>query len=210
MRYFINREGSMTAVCCIVLFIVVCMVLEVNRIYLAAGKVMEDQNKKDAHVLSVIGLYSDTVNEVSWANKQLKRIGLLSSVLVFTPQLAGLVKVLDAVCSGLQKYQDFLLLRLKVYAPILDLKLRRTNGLGMVCGIHYLTYRRQPPIDLFFMTIPGLIEFNKDIFDTACIKHRSGPVPSYGCLYSRDYSSTKENWFAPTKSSWGGEMKNAY
>lgn len=201
----------MSAVCCMALFIIVCLVLEVNRIHLASIKLVEEQNKKDAHVLSVIGLYSDTVNEVAWANKQLKRIGFLSAMLVITPQLAGLVKMLDAACKGLQKYQDLLLLRLKAYAPILDLRLRRENHLSMLAGVHYLTYRRQPSMDLVFMSIPGLIEFKGDLFDTVCVKHRSGPVGSYGCLYSKDYpSSESETWFAPTKSTWGALVKHAY
>jgi len=210
MKYFLNKTGSMLAVSALGVFLLVCVVLWINQIYVSGSKLIEEQNKKDAHILSVIGLYADTMDDVSWANKQLKRITILSSMLVFAPQLSGLVKMLDVACAGLKKYQDLLLIKLKTYAPVLDRKLRYQNGLPLIGNLHYVSYRRQPSVELVFMTIPGLIEFQKDIFDTACVKHKGKLVSSLGCLYSDDYIEQKELWFAPTKSSWVAKIKNAY
>ena len=210
MKYLLNKKGSMLAVCALGLFVLVSIILCLNKVYESASRLVEEQNKKDAHILSVVGLYVDTLDEVSWANKQLKRIGVLSALLVFTPQLAGLVKMLSAVCEGLKKYQDFLLARLKIYAPVLDRELRHKNDLPLLGNIHYVTHRRQPSIDLVFMTIPGLIELKNDMFTTACVKHKGKLVPSLGCIYSDDYIDEKDKWFAPTKNTWSAIIKNAY
>lgn len=210
MKCLLNKKGSILAVNLLVVFLLVCTVLWIDNIFIAGSSLIEKQNKKDAHTLSVLGLYADTMDEVSWANKQLQKITLLSSMLVFTPQLSGLIKMLDIVCKGLQEYQDFLLLRLKVYAPVLDRTLRQQNDLPVLGGLHYVTHRRQPNVDLFFISIPGLIEFKDNVFKTACVDHKGRLISVIGCLYSKEYSYQQDNWFAPTKSTWQVKIRNAY
>lgn len=202
MRYLKNNKGSMLAVSCVFVFILVSLIFSVNRVYLASSQILHDQNAMDAHMFSVLGLYTDTMDKVSWANKQLKRIGVMSALLVFTPELAPLIEALNFACKGLQEYQDLLLLRLKVYAPVLDLQLRRSNRIGLLPNLHYVVYKRQPSVDLGFINIPGLIEFKNNVFDTACVEHGPFPVSSKVCIKSPSYDDPKTQWFAPTESDW--------
>lgn len=160
-------------------------------------------------MLSVIGLYTETLDKVSWVNKQLRRIGLLAAIIVFVPELAPLIAYTQKLAYGLQEYQDVLLLRLKTYAPILDNKLRIENNLKLPGNYHFFTYRRQPSLNLFFMTIPGLIEIDSKIFKTACVRHRGLITNSRTCvdniLHNKD-----EGWFAPLEEKWDVLMHNAY
>lgn len=209
MKYFSNNKGSVLALAALFVFILTLSFIELGRIYYETSNIIEEQNKKDAHMLSVISLYVETLDEVSWINKQLKRIALLCAVAILIPELAPMVEVAQKISVGLEKYQDFLLLRLKTYSPVLDLNLRRQNHLTLLPNYHYVEYRRQTSINLGFFKIPALIEFKSNLFKTACVQHK-GVIATIGvCVDSQEYGNTKELWFAPTEDSWGIKFNNA-
>ncbi len=209
MRYFSNNKGSVLVIAALFVFILTLSFIELGHIYNETTNIIEEQNKKDAHMLSVISLYVETLDKVSWVNKQLKRIALLCAAAILIPELAPMVQVAQKISMGLQKYQDVLLLRLKIYAPILDVDLRRQNHLNILPNIHYVEYRRQTSINLGFFQMPGLIEFKSDIFRTACIQHKGIITNSGVCVDSQEYGDTKDGWFAPTEDTWGIKLKNA-
>jgi len=210
MRSLLNKRGSILAVGAFVTLMIVLAVFKLADVYKASVSIVSEQNRKDAHMLSVAGLYVDTLDEVSWINKQLRRIGMLSALIVFAPELQPLIDSVQTAAQGLEAYQDLLLMKLKVYAPVLDIKLRNDNKLSLVCNYHYVEYRRQKPINLGFIRIPGLIEFNKNIFATACVKHKGVITNTRVCIDSDDYKQTEQEWFAPTEESWTVEVNNAY
>jgi hypothetical protein len=109
----------------------------------------------------------------------------------------------------LQEYQDFLLLRLKTYAPVLDADLRRQNHLNLLPNYHYVEYRRPPSVSFGFFTVPALIEFKNSIFNTACVQHKGIITNSGVCIDSKEYGNTKALWFAPTEETWGVKFNNA-
>jgi len=209
MNFLKNKKGTVLLLGAFLVLIIVLALLEANKIYEGVSGIMERQNKVDAHMLSVMGLYVETLDKVSWVNKQLRRIAMLAALLSFTPQLAPLVAVTLKMAKGLEVYQDLLLVRLKTYALILDNKLRLENGLSVPGNYHYFEYRRQLPIDLIFIVLPGLIEINSDIFGTACVKHKGLITNTKTCIDSNDYNK-EVGWFAPTEESWGVVMDNAY
>lgn len=199
-------KGSIQVLNAIMVFIVVSFLIGVFNIHKILTDEFSFQNKKDAHMLSVVGMYVDVLDEVSWANKQLQRISILSAAIVFAPELAPFIKYVEILCVGLEKYQDFLLTKIKIEAPVIDLKLRTENGLNLILDLHYLTYRRSPGIDLLFIKIPGLIEFNKSIYESTCVSHSSFFVNTKTCLKNDKYKD--EDWFAPTSSDWGVKIVN--
>jgi len=209
MRYFSDKKGSILAVAAIMTFLFVLAFMELGRNYYSALKIIEEQNKKDAHMLSVIGLYVETLDQVSWANKQLKHIAALCAIAILVPELGPLVQAAQKIGVGLQKYQDLLLLRLKTYAPILDLELRQENKLSLVPNYHYVEYRRRRGFDFGFFSIPALIEFKRDIFKTACIKHKGIITDNTVCVDHNDYRDTKDAWFAPTEDKWSASITDA-
>lgn len=209
MRYFSNKKGSVLAVAAIVVFLLVLAFMELGRVFYSTVNILEDQNKKDAHMLSVIGLYVETLDKVSWANKQLKRIAMLCAVAVVVPELAPMMEVAQEVSVGLEKYQDLLLLRLKAYAPVLDLELRRQNKLDLIPNYHYVEYRRQLGFNFGFFKIPALIEFKRGIFKTACVKDNGIITDSEVCVDHNDYREVTDDWFAPTEDKWFARFVNA-
>lgn len=209
MRYFSNNKGSILALAALFVFILTLSFIELGHIYNETTNIIEEQNKKDAHMLSVISLYVETLDRVSWINKQLRRMALLCAAASLIPQLAPMVQAAQKISMGLQKYQDFLLFRLKTYAPVLDVDLRRQNRLNILPNIHYVEYRRQTSINLGFFQMPGLIEFKNDIFRTACIQHKGIIANSGVCIDNQEYRDTKDGWFAPTEDNWGIKFSNA-
>ena len=209
MKYFSNNKGSLLAVAAIFVFLLTLSFVELGRIYSETVKIVEEQNKKDAHMLSVISLYVETLDKVSWINKQLQRIGILCAAAILIPELAPMIQMAQKISTGLQEYQDFLLLRLRTYAPVLDVDLRRQNNLSILPNYHYVEYRRQVGVDLGFFKMPGLIEFKNNIFKTACVQHKGVITNSGVCIDSQEYSGTKNTWFAPTQDSWGIKFNNA-
>lgn len=191
----------------VLIFIIVSGIISIYSINKAVIKIMAVQNKSDAHMYSVIAFYAETLDKVSWINKQLRRIGILSALIVFAPELAPLIAYTQKLAKGLQVYQDMLLLKLKTYAPILDHKLRLSNGLKVPGNIHYFKYRRQPAMNLGFMTIPGLIEIDAEIFNTVCIRHGGIINESESCVYNDEHREEKA-WFAPTEQAWGIVSRN--
>ncbi|MFH1222980.1 MAG: hypothetical protein V1647_01385 [Pseudomonadota bacterium] len=210
MKYLWNKKGSILAVGALAVLVVVTTLLYLTDVYKSSISVIDEQNRKDAHMLSVAGLYVETLDKVSWVNKQLKRIGMLVAVITFVPQLQPLMAATQKVVKGLEIYQDVLLMRLKVYAPILDMELRTKNKLSLMFNIHYVEYRRRKPLNLFFINIPGLIEFKKEIFETACVKHKGVITDVRTCVNNSEYSDVKTPWFAPTEDIWTVDVKNAY
>lgn len=204
-----NKKGMILLIGAFFLLIIVSCILGINNIHKNMYKIISYQNKADAHMLSVIGLYTETLDRVSWVNKQLRRIGLLAALIVFVPELAPLITQTQKLAYGLQEYQDILLLRLKTYAPILDNKLRIENDLKLPGNYHFFICRRQPPLDLFFMTIPGLIEIHSDIFKTACVRHRGRITNSRTCV-DNILHNKEEGWFVPIEEKWDVLMHNAY
>ena len=204
-----GKKGSILVLSAFLVMIVVTSILGINKIYENLCNIISYQNRADAHMLSVIGLYVETLDKVSWINKQLRRIGALAALIPFAPQLAPLVAYVQKITSGLEAYQDILLLRLKTYAPVLDNELRVENKLSVPGNYHSFEYRRQPPLDLVFMVIPGLIEINSDIFSTACIKHKGLITNSMACVDNNTHRKEK-GWFAPTEEDWNVVMNNAY
>ena len=202
MRYFSNKKGSVLAVAAIMVFLLVLAFMELGRVYYSTVNILEDQNKKDAHMLSVIGLYVETLDKVSWANKQLERIAMLCAIAVVVPELAPMVEAAQKISMGLEKYQDFLLLRLKTYAPVLDIELRRENKLELFPNYHYVESRRRMGFDFGLFKIPALIEFKRGIFETACVKDKGIITDSEVCVDHNDYRDTKNEWFAPTEDKW--------
>jgi len=209
MKYFSNNKGSILAIAALFIFFLTLSFVELGRIYYETTNIIKEQNQKDAHMLSVISLYVETADKVSWINQQLKRIALLCSVASLIPQLAPMVQMAQKVSEGLQAYQDILLLRLKTYAPVLDVNLRRQNHLSVLPNYHYVEYRRRPSINFGFFQIPGLIEFKNNIFRTACVQHKGIITNSGVCIDSQEYGNTKELWFAPTEDTWGVKFNNA-
>jgi hypothetical protein len=209
MKYFSNKKGSVLAVAAIMVFLLVLAFMELGRVYYSTVNILEDQNKKDAHMLSVIGLYVETLDTVSWINKQLQRIAMLCAAASLVPGLAPMMRAAQTISMGLEKYQDFLLLRLKVYAPVLDLELRRQNDLSLLPNYHYVEYRRRMGVDLGFFKIPALIEFKREIFETACIKDKGIIIDSEVCVDHNDYRDTKDEWFAPTEDKWFARFTDA-
>ncbi len=197
-----NKKGSVMILAAFLILILVSSIISINSINTAVTKIMDTQNKSDAHSYSVIAYYAETLDKVSWINKQLRRIGLLAVAIVFVPELAPLIACTEKIAKGLEIYQDILLLKLKTYAPILDNKLRLDNDLRVPGNIHYFKYRRQPSVNLGFMRVPGLIEIGSNIFNTVCVKHVGIINDSQSCIYSEEYKD-KKNWFAPTEESWG-------
>jgi hypothetical protein len=197
-----NKKASIMVLAAFMIFILVSVILSINSINLAVLNIMDVQNKSDAHIYSVIAFYAETLDKVSWVNKQLRRIGIISSLIVFVPELAPLIAYTQKIVKGLEVYQDMLLLKLKTYAPILDNKLRINNGLRVPGNLHYFEYRRQPSLNLGFINIPGLIELEANIFNTVCIRHSGVINSSESCIDSSDYRD-KRSWFAPTEESWG-------
>jgi len=209
MKYFLNNKGSILAVAALFVFIITLSFIEIGRIYNETIKIIEEQNKKDAHMLSVISLYVETLDKVSWANKQLKRIAVLCAAAVLVPELAPMIQMAQKISTGLQEYQDLLLLRLKTYAPVLDVDLRRQNKLSLLPNYHYVEYRRQTGVNFGFFQIPALIEFKNNIFRTACVQHKGIITNSGVCIDSQEYGNTKDLWFAPTEDTWGVKFNNA-
>jgi len=209
MVFLKNKRGSILILSAFLIMIIVTSILGINSIYGNLCNIISYQNKADAHMLSVIGLYVETLDKVSWINKQLRRIGALAALIPFVPQLAPLVTFVQKITGGLETYQDLLLIRLKTHAPVLDNELRLENKLSVPGNYHYFEYRRQPPIDLIFMVIPGLIEINSDIFNTVCIKHKGLITGSMACVDNNTHREEK-GWFAPTEEDWNVVMNNAY
>jgi hypothetical protein len=214
MQYFFNtklqsKKGSILAVAAIMVFLLVLAFMELGRSYYSTVNIIEEQNKKDAHMLSVMGLYVETLDQVSWANKQLKRIAALCVIAIAVPELAPLVQAAQKTGMGLEKYQDLLLLRLKTYAPILDLELRRGNKLSLAPNLHYVEYRRRKGFDFGFFSIPALIEFKNNIFQTACVKHKGIITGSIVCVDHNEYRDTTDSWFAPTEDKWTVRFEGA-
>ncbi|MEI6079612.1 MAG: hypothetical protein WCQ53_03120 [bacterium] len=204
-----SKKGTVLVLASFLVLITVSSLIGIERIYRGVCEIISYQNRADAHMLSVIGLYVETLDTVSWINKQLQHIAVLSALISFVPQLAPLMATVQKLVDGLQAYQDFLLLRLKVYGPVLDNELRYQNDLFMPGNYHSFLYRRQPSIDLVFITIPGLIEINSDIFDTACVKHRGIITHTKACIDNELHKKDK-GWFAPTEEKWGVLITNAY
>jgi len=209
MRCFSNKKGSVLAVAAMMVFLLVLAFMELGRVYYSTVNIIEEQNKKDAHMLSVIGLYVETLDKVSWANKQLERIAMLCAAASLVPALTPMVRAAQTVSMGLEKYQDFLLLRLKVYAPVLDIELRRENKLELFPNYHYVEYRRQMGIDFGFFKIPALIEFKGKIFQTACVKDKGIITDSKVCVDHNEYRDTKNDWFSPTEDKWFARFVDA-
>ena len=209
MKYFLNNKGSILAVAALFVFILTLSFVELGKIYQETGNIIQEQNKKDAHMLSVISLYVETLDKVSWANKQLQRMTLLCAAAILIPELAPMMQMAQKISTGLQQYQDLLLLRLRTYAPVLDVNLRRQNHLKILPNYHYVEYRRQPGANFGVFQIPGLIEFKNNIFKTACIQHKGIIINSGVCVDSKEYRDTKNIWFAPTQDSWGVKFNNA-
>lgn len=209
MRYFSNKKGSVLAVAAIMVFLLVLAFMELGRVYYSTANILEDQNKKDAHMLSVIGLYVETLDKVSWINKQLERIAMLCAAASLVPALTPMVRAAQTISMGLEKYQDFLLLRLKVYAPVLDLELRRENKLDLLPNYHYVEYRRRTGFDLGFFKLPALIEFKGKVFQTACVKDKGIITDSSVCVDHDDYRDVQDEWFAPTEDKWSVRFMDA-
>ena len=204
-----HKKGSILVLSAFLIMITVTSILGINKIYVNLCNIISYQNRADAHMLSVIGLYVETLDKVSWINKQLRRIGVLSALIPFVPELAPIVTYVQKITSSLEAYQDILLLKLKTYAPVLDNELRLENKLSVPGNLHYFEYRRQPPIDLVFMVIPGLIEINSEIFRTACVKHKGLITDSSACVDNTTHKEEK-GWFAPVEEDWNVVMNNAY
>jgi hypothetical protein len=211
-----NKKGTVLVLGAFLIMITVTALIGINHIYENLCSIMSYQNKADAHMLSVMGFYVETLDKVSWINAQLRRLGMLSALVSFVPQLAPLMAVVQKIASGLQVYQDFLLLKLTTYAPVLDNRLRLQNGLSAPGNYHYFRYKRQPPISLGFVTIPGLIEIHSDIFNTACVRHKGIITNSSACVDNERHNhggtsaANSGNWFAPTEEKWSVVMSNAY
>jgi uncharacterized membrane protein YgcG len=215
-----NKKGTILVLGAFLVMVTVTALLGINHIYENLCSIMSYQNKADAHMLSVVGFYVETLDKVSWINAQLRRLGVLCALVAFVPQLAPLMVVVQKTADGLQMYQDFLLLKLTTYAPILDNKLRLQNDLSVPGNYHYFKYRRQLPISLGFVTIPGLIEIHSDIFNTACARHRGIITDSSACVDNEIHNrgnggsigggSSSDSWFAPTEEKWNVVMSNAY
>ena len=204
-----NHKGTVLVLGALLILVTVSSLIGINHIYRNICEIISYQNRADAHMLSVIGLYVETLDTVSWINKQLQHIAVLSALISFVPQLAPLVVTIQKAVDGLQAYQDFLLLRLKVYGPVLDNELRSQNDLFVPGNYHSFMYRRQPSVNLVFITIPGLIEINSDIFDTACVKHTGIITHTKACVDNELHKKDK-GWFAPTEEKWGVLITNAY
>ncbi len=209
MRYSLNKKGTVLAVVTIAISLLVFSFMELGRAYHATIKIIEEQNKKDALMLSVIGLYVETLDKVSWANKQLQRIAMLCSLAIVMPELAPMLELAQKISVGLEKYQDLLLLRLKTYAPLLDLELRRKNKLDLLPNYHYVEYRRRTGVDLGFFKVPALIEFRGSIFKTACIKTKGLVTNSSVCVDHGEHRDVKDGWFAPTADNWSIRFTDA-
>ncbi|MBN1113735.1 MAG: hypothetical protein JXA66_00190, partial [Oligoflexia bacterium] len=199
-------------ICSMIVMIITGAMIEIVKMSRAASLLMELQNKGDAHMLSVAGLYIDTLNEVSWINKQLRRLMVFCLPLIAFPELYYLIEIAEKAAKGLEKYQDFLLLKLKIYAPLLDVKLRKENGLGLLPNYHYVKHRRQPPVYILFFRLPGLIEFHKNIFNSACVKHEGIITGSIACVKYREFEEKplQREWFATTDEEWDVNTGNAY
>ncbi|MEI6093370.1 MAG: hypothetical protein WCQ47_06780 [bacterium] len=204
-----NKKGTILLIGAFFVLIAVTCILGINNIHKNMDKIIYYQNRADAHMLSVVGLYVEILDKISWINKQLKRIGLLAMFIAFVPELTPLLAATEKFAHGLQEYQDILLLKLTTYAPILDNKLRIENDLKLPGNYHSFKYRRQPTINLGFITIPGLIEIHSDIFNTACVRHRGLIINSRACVDNSLHNKEK-GWFAPVEEKWDVLMQNAY
>jgi hypothetical protein len=209
MRYFSNKKGSVLAVAAIMVFLLVMAFMELGRVFYSTVNILDDQNKKDAHMLSVIGLYVETLDKVSWANKQLECMAALCALAVAVPELAPMMQIAQKVSMGLEEYQDFLLLRLKTYAPVLDVELRQKNKLELIPNYHYVEYRRRMGLDFGFFKLPALIEFKRKLFQTACVKDKGIITNSEVCVDHNDYRGMGDDWFAPTEDKWFARFVNA-
>jgi hypothetical protein len=204
------NKGSVSILNAIFIFVLLSALISIFYIHKRMYKLSYELNRKDAHALSVVGFYVDTIDSISWANDKLKKLSIFYALVPFVPVLAELVPVADLMTTGLEKYQDILLKKLKLMAPIYDFNLRRKNKLSLVVEKHFLTHRRQSGINIGVFKIPRLIEFNKSIFKTACVSHKDIFLKNRICIDSKDYKNTEKTWFAPSKTTWSISFKNVY
>jgi len=194
-----NNKGSVLIFNIYLMLVLVVFLAFLIRINYSSLKVLEQQNKQDAHALSLISLYVYTLNQVTYINKKLKELSFINSLIKNIPSLKALSAAIDAFVFSLKKYQDFLLIKLKVEAKIIDLKLKKINKLNLNFNYHFVNYRRQNK--LFSLFTAELIEIKEDVFNTACIKNENIISKNSTCVYNLNYENEK-NWFAPLDNKW--------
>lgn len=195
-----NSKGSILIFNIFLILILLTSIVGVNKINKASIGLIEKQTKQDAHAFSIISFYTYTLNEITWANKKLKTLSLISFIINKVPALNEFSFFIDAVIKGLKIYQDFLLFDLSIRSKIIDLELRYKNSISMLPNLHYLNSRRQKNTLPFE---PELIEIKNTVFDTACINHKNPVSNNKVCVYSEFYKELKNIWIAPTDEKWG-------
>jgi len=195
-----NNKGSVLLFNMSLILVVLIFLLGLIDINNNALLVLDKQNKQDAHAFSVISLYVYTINEISYTNKKLKELSFIYSVIKNIPALKTISISIEAVIYSIKKYQDYLLLRLKVEAIFIDLKLRTLNKLSLITENHLIKHRRQNNFFSFFNT--ELIEFKEDIFNTACIASSNVLSSNKVCVYNAKYFENKSSWFVSLDDNW--------
>jgi hypothetical protein len=195
-----NKNGSIIVFNLSLTMVLVFFVLGLNLIYNNVNDLLDKQNKEDAHALSVISLYVYTLNEISYTNKKLKELGFLSFIVSKVPGAESISASIKIIIKGIKKYQDFLLLKLKLQSKYIDFNLRLKNKLSLNIKDHSLKHRRQS--NFFSLFDVELIEIEKEVFNTACINHSNIISSTKTCVYNEQYYSNLKTWFAPLKDNW--------
>lgn len=196
-----NTKATVLLIMMLILSILTASILKLHEVYKKTINISLLQLKQDAHMLSIVAVYAKTLNQISWINKQLKRIALLTALGLASPKILFILKKINFLIKGLKLYQDYLLKTLPYKILYYDKKLSMQNKINLFPkGLKYIQYRRRFSLNLGLINIPGLIEFNKSIFKTACVKHKNVFNDSKACVLFQKYKN--EEWFAPVDNAW--------
>lgn len=201
MNLLKNNNGSILLFNLCLTGVVFIMFVGISQVHKSSLKLLKTQNKLDAHAFSIISYYAYVLNEISWTNKKLKELSVIYSVVNKISSLAPLALGIKVAIRGLKVYQNLILAKLKIGAKVLDVYIRKKNKISLLANYHYLTHKRQN--NLLSLVNAELIEFKNNIFDSACVEHKTVVSKNKVCIYSSDYSKDSGSWFAPTKDSWG-------
>jgi len=203
MKYNYKNNGTVMLGMILILSLLSQVILYTNKIYNRSFSIDLLQLRQDAHMLSIEALYAETLNQVSWVNKQLKRMALLMATAVIVPELLVLVDKINMLTKGLKYYQEFLLKTLPYKLAYYDKSLSLKNNLKFSLNkeLYIVPYKRGLSINLIIVKIPGLIKFNKSIFKKSCIEHTNIFQHSKACIHYKNVSKAKD-WFTPTEELW--------
>ena len=202
-----TKSGTVIVFMALILGLVSSSILAVYDIYTLSIKNELVQLRQDAHMLSIEAFYAETLNQVSWINKQLERIALLTAAVVVSPELIVLVNKVKVLISGLEYYQDFLLKSLPYRLLYYDKSLALKNNISVLDGklFYNIPYKRGTSIDLGIIKIPGLIKFNKSIFNGSCLSNGNAFHSSKFCIRYLPYKNGI--WFTPKEERWEIEVR---